>query len=89
MNEKQIEELKEQFGKYADLLRFDAEESVTMILVYPKEFLGFETFSEIAKIVRRLNGKYVSQGLKSHFQFAKETVYVKDLKELLRGKTEG
>lgn len=43
------------------------EKDVQTIIVKPKEFLGKERFSQIANIVKEVNGRYVSAGRDSHF----------------------
>jgi len=69
--EMNIDEVEERFPKdLRDQLVF--EESDQFIFVRPRGYLGTETFSRIASIVRdELKGEYVSAGKESHFRIKK------------------
>lgn len=52
------------------LLKF--EETEDCIVIRPHQYLGRETFANIARIVREGGGEYISAGKQSHFRFPKE-----------------
>lgn len=66
--QEQLEKLRESFGDLADSLSFTIEGD--KVLVKPRQFLGSEKFAQIASIVHRLNGIYVSAGKESRFELS-------------------
>lgn len=52
-----------------ELLTF--EELEDHFMVKPRQFLGTDTFSEVARIVREAKGEYISSGKDSHFRIPK------------------
>ena len=61
------EELKASFPEgLRQLLHFEEQGSV--LIVRPKAYLGAENFAKVADVVRKHNGRYVSQGKESHFE---------------------
>lgn len=54
---------------YAEMLTISEEG--TAWIVRPRQFLGSENFSEIARIVRQYKGEYVSAGKSSYFSIPK------------------
>lgn len=69
---KTIQEVKDFFpDPLVELLEF--EDSESYIIVKPRQFLGSDTFAQIARIIRDANGEYVSAGKESHFRIPKQT----------------
>jgi hypothetical protein len=52
-----------------ELLIFEDEGQ--WVKIFPKRFLGSETFARVAAVVRELSGEYVSAGKDSHFKIPK------------------
>ena len=64
--QEQLEKLKEPFGDLASLLSFSVKDG--KVVITPRVFLGAENFSRVAKIVRGLQGQYISEGKNSRFE---------------------
>ena len=67
---KTIQQVKDFFpDPLAELLEF--EDSESYITVKPRQFLGSDTFAQIARIIREAKGEYISAGKESHFRVSK------------------
>jgi len=49
-------------------LRYEEDPQNSVIRIIPLAFLGIESFTKLANVVRELSGKYVSAGKDSHFE---------------------
>jgi hypothetical protein len=59
-------------SNFVGMLYFEVMED--HILIRPRQFLGSETFTKIALIIReQLKGEYVSAGRNSHFKIPRKT----------------
>ena len=63
----QLEDVDNVLDKFKELLKIDKTSFKEIIKISPKQFLGAENFASIAKIIKTLDGKYVSDGRNSHF----------------------
>jgi len=66
-----VNEIVDAFKEYTADVTVDIEESTQFVIVKPKGFLGSDTFSKVAGIVRGLGGEYVSAGKASKFKIPK------------------
>jgi len=53
-----------------EMLMFESKDG--NVIIRPRQYLGSDSFSKIASIVREVNGEYVSAGKDSHFRIPED-----------------